>query len=206
MNLHKNKSSQKSLKSRKGSFVQHDDSFATEMMLKRQKIIEKKISLNKRLDCIGGKKQSLYSINKKSYVDNSPLYPSVISNKYPNPVLKRKSKKLNETSLMQNTIFYKNDKKKESMASSIQPGFLLAKNLSENYLLKNENHSRSKSRHKIIKDHSSHEHIKVKSQDKYIIHKDKLLERSKNLNKSLHNFQSKSQSKKVKIHWSYKIN
>jgi hypothetical protein len=203
MNLHRNKSSQKSLNSRKSLFVNKEDSFAAQMMRKRQEIIEKKINLNKRLDCIGQRKQSLFGLSKKSQAEKTSLYPSVQNNKYPNPVLKRKAKKLNETSLMNNSIFYQNEmflnnkeKKIEGASSAIQSRYLLAQNLSDNYLLKNSNDPKIKSRQKLIKDYSQ-EQIKIRSQDKYTIQKGKFIERSKKLNNSLQNFQSKSHQKKV---------
>lgn len=203
INLKKKKSSQKSINSRKSIFTKQNESFASQMMLKRQKIIQKKIGLNKKADFIGNSKKSLYKSNDKNYMKNSSLYPSLANNKYSNPILKCKKKHSNENSLIQNSIFYKqdpllrrNNKNVNLHKSPHERGYMLAKNLSESYLFQDKNHPEINSKHKSIKNHSQ-DQVKIRSQDKYIIQRDKFIQRSKNLNKSLQVYQSNSQPKKV---------
>lgn len=204
INLKKKKSSQKSINSRKSIFAKQNENFASQMMIKRQKIIKKKFDSYKKADFMGMSKQSFSGTNGKNYIENSSLYPSLANSKYSNSIIKRKKKESTDKSLIKNSLFYnqkdtiiRRDNKKVNLhRSPHQRGYMLAKNLSESILFQDKKNLKINSNKNITNDNSE-EQSKIKSQDKYVIHRERFIQRSKNLNRSLQNYQSNSQPKKV---------
>ena len=189
INFLKKKSSKKILGSRKSSYSKNEENILSQMMKKRKSILEKKLLFNK--------KSFLNKSLQKNNFESTSYYPSLQNNKIPNPVLKRRSKVFNETSLMQNAIF----PKKSSVTGSTYDiptnniGYSNIINASKNHLMSSQNYYQKKENK--INNQIIDEPFKVKSQDKYLISREKFLERSKKLNKSLQNLQNKSQQKKV---------